>query len=125
MTEATTAPPAEPKGGFKLPSAYTILFILIVVVAALTWVIPYTARLRAGVVRSVWVSERDVPRRRRLSAADQGTVITTSRYSLGTTIVSSPNRLNRSISPRMSRAYSLLLPSPSASSASKAFIVGP
>ena len=32
---------AEAKsGGLKLPSAYTILFILIVVVAALTWVIP-------------------------------------------------------------------------------------
>jgi uncharacterized ion transporter superfamily protein YfcC len=37
------APPAEDtpaKRGFRLPSAYTILFILIVVVAALTWVIP-------------------------------------------------------------------------------------
>ena len=30
----------EKKRGFRLPSAYTILFILIVVVAALTWVIP-------------------------------------------------------------------------------------
>jgi uncharacterized ion transporter superfamily protein YfcC len=41
MTAA--APPAEDtpaKRGFRLPSAYTILFILIVVVAALTWVIP-------------------------------------------------------------------------------------
>jgi uncharacterized ion transporter superfamily protein YfcC len=43
MTAATTA--AEPveaktKGRFSLPSAYTILFILIVIVAALTWIIP-------------------------------------------------------------------------------------
>src|SRR3954453_16028383 len=34
------APVEEKKRGFRLPSAYTILFILIVVVAALTWVIP-------------------------------------------------------------------------------------
>jgi uncharacterized ion transporter superfamily protein YfcC len=34
------APAEEKKRGFRLPSAYTILFILIVVVAALTWVIP-------------------------------------------------------------------------------------
>jgi uncharacterized ion transporter superfamily protein YfcC len=33
-----TAPPARRK--FAFPSAYTILFILIMVVAALTWVIP-------------------------------------------------------------------------------------
>ena len=39
MTASASA--AEPaKTGFRLPSAYTILFILIVVVAALTWVIP-------------------------------------------------------------------------------------
>jgi uncharacterized ion transporter superfamily protein YfcC len=43
--QAMTAPPvegeeAEQRRGFRLPSAYTILFILIVVVAALTWVIP-------------------------------------------------------------------------------------
>jgi uncharacterized ion transporter superfamily protein YfcC len=43
MTAATPAAetaPAPKKRGFRLPSAYTILFILIVVVAALTWVIP-------------------------------------------------------------------------------------
>ena len=40
MTEATTAPPAEPKRGFKLPSAYTILFALIVLMALATWIIP-------------------------------------------------------------------------------------
>ena len=40
MTEATTAPPAEPKRGFKLPSAYTILFALIVLMALATWLIP-------------------------------------------------------------------------------------
>src|SRR6188472_3511658 len=34
------APVAPKKRGFSLPSAYTILFILIVIVAALTWVIP-------------------------------------------------------------------------------------
>ena len=34
------APVAPKKRGFSLPSAYTILFILIVVVAALTWVVP-------------------------------------------------------------------------------------
>jgi uncharacterized ion transporter superfamily protein YfcC len=37
---ATEARPAPVKRGFKLPSAYTILFVLIVVVAALTYVIP-------------------------------------------------------------------------------------
>jgi uncharacterized ion transporter superfamily protein YfcC len=42
----TTAPaildeaPPEKKRGFSLPSAYTILFILIVAVALLTWIIP-------------------------------------------------------------------------------------
>jgi len=42
MTAATPAiePTAPKKRGFSLPSAYTILFILIVVVAALTWIIP-------------------------------------------------------------------------------------
>jgi len=35
-----TALPEPKKRGYSLPSAYTILFILIVVVAALTWVIP-------------------------------------------------------------------------------------
>ncbi len=34
------APEEEKKRGFRLPSAYTILFMLIVVVAALTWVVP-------------------------------------------------------------------------------------
>jgi uncharacterized ion transporter superfamily protein YfcC len=42
VTDAATVPePAEEKrGGFSLPSAYTILFILIVLVAIATWVIP-------------------------------------------------------------------------------------
>ena len=43
MTAATPpieAAPEPKKRGFRLPSAYTILFILIVVVAALTWIIP-------------------------------------------------------------------------------------
>jgi uncharacterized ion transporter superfamily protein YfcC len=44
-SQAMTAPPvqgeeAAKRRGFRLPSAYTILFILIVVVAALTWIIP-------------------------------------------------------------------------------------
>ena len=39
-TPATEADPEKAKRGLKLPSAYTILFILIVVVAALTWIIP-------------------------------------------------------------------------------------
>ena len=39
---AVEAPSAETPAtkGFRLPSAYTILFILIVVVAALTWIVP-------------------------------------------------------------------------------------
>jgi uncharacterized ion transporter superfamily protein YfcC len=37
---AAPAPPEEPKHRFTLPSAYTILFGLIVVTAILTWVIP-------------------------------------------------------------------------------------
>ena len=36
--DASGAP--EKKRGFSLPSAYTILFILIVIVAILTWIIP-------------------------------------------------------------------------------------
>jgi uncharacterized ion transporter superfamily protein YfcC len=43
VTAATVAaPPAEEpkKRGFSLPSAYTILFILIVITAAATWIIP-------------------------------------------------------------------------------------
>ena len=40
-TPALEAEPAEPaKRGLRLPSAYTILFILIVVVAFATWIIP-------------------------------------------------------------------------------------
>ena len=37
---ATPRARAAPKRGFALPSAYTILFILIVIVALLTWIIP-------------------------------------------------------------------------------------
>jgi uncharacterized ion transporter superfamily protein YfcC len=37
---APAAPPEEPKRRFTLPSAYTILFALIVVTAILTWIIP-------------------------------------------------------------------------------------
>ena len=41
MTAATSEAPAPTPGGrFALPSAYTILFILIVIVAILTWIIP-------------------------------------------------------------------------------------
>jgi uncharacterized ion transporter superfamily protein YfcC len=41
MTAAQTSPaPAEKKRGFSLPSAYTILFVLIVLVAIGTWIIP-------------------------------------------------------------------------------------
>ena len=39
MTAVATQDPA-PKKGFALPSAYTILFILIVIVAIATWIIP-------------------------------------------------------------------------------------
>jgi uncharacterized ion transporter superfamily protein YfcC len=38
MTAAASSAPE--KRGFSLPSAYTILFVLIVIVAALTWIIP-------------------------------------------------------------------------------------
>jgi len=37
---AATASPETGKSRFALPSAYTILFILIVAVALLTWIIP-------------------------------------------------------------------------------------
>jgi len=42
MSEDAVADPGEPerKGGFTLPSAYTILFILIVLAAIATWIIP-------------------------------------------------------------------------------------
>ena len=41
MTRPTTTPPADPPPkGFRFPSAFTILFALIVLVAALTWIIP-------------------------------------------------------------------------------------
>src|SRR6185295_20254058 len=43
MTATATANAAGPepgRRGFSLPSAYTILFLLIVVVALLTWIIP-------------------------------------------------------------------------------------
>jgi uncharacterized ion transporter superfamily protein YfcC len=43
MSEETVpaaAPPEEQKSGFALPSAYTILFALIVLVAIATWIIP-------------------------------------------------------------------------------------
>ena len=40
MADSTTTAPAEHKPHFRLPSAYTILFGLIVVMAAATWLIP-------------------------------------------------------------------------------------
>jgi uncharacterized ion transporter superfamily protein YfcC len=40
MAESTTAAPVEPRRGFKLPSAYTILFALIVLTAIATWLVP-------------------------------------------------------------------------------------
>ena len=42
MSEQAVAPavPPAPKSGFTLPSAYTILFALIVLAAIATWVIP-------------------------------------------------------------------------------------
>ena len=44
MSDQTTTAPAEPatpkKGRFTLPSAYTILFILIVLAAIATWIVP-------------------------------------------------------------------------------------
>ncbi len=41
-------PPVEPSPRFRFPSAYTILFALIVIVAALTWVIPAGQYQRAA-----------------------------------------------------------------------------
>src|SRR6187551_2613625 len=42
MTETVVTPASEPekKRGFTLPSAYTILFALIVLAAIATWIIP-------------------------------------------------------------------------------------
>lgn len=41
MSEApTTDAPPEPRHGFRLPSAYTILFALIVLMAIATWIVP-------------------------------------------------------------------------------------
>src|SRR3954453_13767076 len=39
-TNEPAAPAPKKKGGFSLPSAYTILFALIVLAAIATWVIP-------------------------------------------------------------------------------------
>lgn len=40
VAPAPQSAPPEKRGGFSLPSAYTILFILIVLVAIATWIIP-------------------------------------------------------------------------------------
>ena len=40
MADTTTTAPAEPRRGFRLPSAYTILFALIVLTAIATWLVP-------------------------------------------------------------------------------------
>src|SRR6476469_8799505 len=40
MADQTTTAPAEPRRSFRLPSAYTILFALIVLTAIATWFIP-------------------------------------------------------------------------------------
>src|SRR3954465_2470855 len=40
MADTTTPTPAAPRRGFKLPSAYTILFALIVLTAIATWLVP-------------------------------------------------------------------------------------
>jgi len=40
MTEQTAPAPTEPRRGFRLPSAYTILFALIVLTAIATWFVP-------------------------------------------------------------------------------------
>ena len=46
---ANAAGPEQGRRGFSLPSAYTILFLLIVIVALLTWIIPAGAvRRRSG-----------------------------------------------------------------------------
>ena len=40
MSDQTTTAPAESRHRFTLPSAYTILFALIVLMALATWIIP-------------------------------------------------------------------------------------
>ncbi len=40
MSDAPTVAPPEPRRGFKLPTAYTILFALIVLMAIATWIVP-------------------------------------------------------------------------------------
>jgi uncharacterized ion transporter superfamily protein YfcC len=40
MSDAPTVAPPEPARGFRLPSAYTILFALIVLMAIATWLVP-------------------------------------------------------------------------------------
>jgi uncharacterized ion transporter superfamily protein YfcC len=40
MSDAPTVAPPEPGRGFRLPSAYTILFALIVLMAIATWLVP-------------------------------------------------------------------------------------
>ena len=40
MAELDTSTPVEPRRGFRLPSAYTILFALIVLMAIATWIVP-------------------------------------------------------------------------------------
>jgi uncharacterized ion transporter superfamily protein YfcC len=40
MSETATATPTEKRGSFRLPSAYTILFALIVLTAIATWFVP-------------------------------------------------------------------------------------
>ena len=40
MADQTTTAPAEPRRSFRLPSAYTILFALIVLTAIATWFVP-------------------------------------------------------------------------------------
>ncbi len=40
MSDRTADAPAEPKHHFRLPSAYTILFALIVLMAIATWIVP-------------------------------------------------------------------------------------
>ena len=40
MADPTTTTTDEPRKGFRLPSAYTILFALIVLMAIATWLIP-------------------------------------------------------------------------------------
>ena len=40
MSDAPPVAPAEPRRGFRLPSAYSILFALIVIMAIATWIVP-------------------------------------------------------------------------------------